>query len=360
MAEPLKYMYNEALIEKLGSGIQHTYQKFDTKAFTKSVFDNEWEDRELKSRMRHITNKLGQFLPSNYSDALKVMEQTADQFSGFEAVLFPDFVEVFGIDHPEISLPALEYFTQFSTSEFAIRPFIIQDSKNTMQQMLKWSKHENHHMRRLASEGCRPRLPWAMALEEFKKDPAPILQLLENLKNDESEYVRKSVANNLNDIAKDHPDITLKTAKSWKGKTKNTDWIVKHACRTLLKQGHRETLMLFDFGDPKCIIVSNLRTKKKTIKIGDDLHFSFDLYSDQKEKSLLRVEYKIYYMKANGKQSPKIFKITENYYGQTTVTFNRKQAFTNFSTRKHYPGQHKVSIVINGKEMVETTFNVIQ
>ena len=144
-----------------------------------------------------------------------------------------------------------------------------------MEQMYLWSRHENEHVRRLASEGCRPSLPWGQALVRFKKDPAPILPILQQLKADPSPYVRKSVANNLNDISKTHPDLVVKMAKEWYGENEFTDWIVKHGCRTLLKNGNCEVLAIFGYHNADCIHVSSFQLGKTSISLGEDLTFSF-------------------------------------------------------------------------------------
>jgi len=193
MAEILKYRYNANFINSLCDKIQERHADFNRAAFTSAVFDESWEQKELKERMGHIATCLQEFLPQEYDDALKILKPVSEHFTGFEPMIFPDFVERFGVDHYELSINALEYFTRYSSSEFAVRPFIVKHPEKMMQQMLAWADSDNHHVRRLASEGCRPRLPWAMALPDFKNNPSPILPILEKLKNDESEYVRRSV-----------------------------------------------------------------------------------------------------------------------------------------------------------------------
>ena len=169
------------------------------------IFDNNWKDKALKQRMKHISASLHHYLPMQYSDAIQILMKSSSKFRGFQYMFFPGFVERYGLNQYETSIQALEHFTKHSSSEFAVRPFITKYNHKMMAQMEVWAESDNHPIRRLASEGCRPRLPWATALPEFKQDPAPILPILEKLKNDESEYVRRSVANNLNDISKDHP-----------------------------------------------------------------------------------------------------------------------------------------------------------
>jgi 3-methyladenine DNA glycosylase AlkC len=272
-------------------------------------------------------------------------------------MFFPDFIEVYGLDDFDISAKALEHFTQYSSSEFAVRPFIVKYPKQMLAQHKKWAQHKNHHVRRLASEGIRPRLPWAMALPEFKKDPKPILPILELLKNDESEYVRKSVANCLNDISKDHPDVLLQTVNNWKGNSKVTDWIVKHASRGLLKQGNVDALKTFGLNEQVHAKVTQLKISKNTLKIGDEFSFETSILLLDKTSHDIRVEYNIYFMKSNGKHAPKIFQIgTYLLNPKQEITIKRKHKFADLTTRKHYTGEHALAIVINGKELTKQAF----
>ena len=218
MAEKLKNIFfTKSFIEKLSKAIKVKFADFDGDKFFSYIFDDDWEKRELKDRMRHISRSLHKTLPAQYPKALDILLCIAPDFKGFDAMIFPDFVECYGMDHWDLSLPALGEFTKCCSSEFAIRPFLHQDPDTTMEQVHHWAEDEDYRVRRLASEGCRPRLPWAMALPKFKKDPGPIIPVLEKLKNDESESVRRSVANNLNDISKDNPDLALDLCASWYG-----------------------------------------------------------------------------------------------------------------------------------------------
>lgn len=352
-------MYTPAVLGRLADALHFSHSPFDKKKFLKTVFDAGWEQRELKQRMRHIVHSIHQHLQLPYDQQVAVLKNAAPYFTGFLALIFPDFVEAYGIDHPDVSIPALELFTQYSSSEFAVRPFMIRYEKRMLKQHLQWSRHSNHHVRRLASEGIRPRLPWAMALPRFKEDPSPILPILENLKQDESEYVRKSVANNLNDISKDHPDIVLGIVKSWQNQSKETDWIVKHASRGLLKKGHTGALQSFGLNHAVKASVAHLKPDRPAVAIGDSLDFSFTLTLDEKKAHQLRVEYKIYFMKANGKQAAKIFQIgTYEFDPGATRDFRRTHKFADLTTRKHYAGAHKLAIVINGQEISEKPFQL--
>lgn len=220
--------------------------------------------------------------------------------------------------------------------------------------MLAWAEHPNHHVRRLASEGSRPRLPWGMALKPFQRDPSPVLPILERLKTDDSDYVRRSVANNLNDIAKDHPNIVLEIAQDWKGSNPHTDWIVRHGLRTLLKRGNREALALFNLHGAEGITIADLRFAVDSLAIGESATFSFDVRTSQ--TMLIRLEYGVYYVKASGEATRKVFFIHEKEYPANAVTrITRKISFEQRTTRKHYAGKHRLCVIVNGVESAETS-----
>jgi DNA alkylation repair enzyme len=360
--EPLKNMLNRELLRRGGLVIQSVYPSFKVDEFVNSIIDETWEALELKARGRQVTLNLGKYLPSDYQEALAILEKVAADYSTGLFVLgfsFPDFVEVYGQDESnwDISIHALEVFTTLWSSEMAVRPFILQYEDRMMQQMLEWSKHENEHVRRLASEGCRPALPWAIALPQFKKDPAPILPILTQLKADPSEYVRKSVVNNLNDISKTRPDIVIKTATEWYGEDRLTNWIIKHGCRTLLKKGNRDILALFGLDDTTNVAVEEFALSKNSVLIGDDLAFSFAIST--KKTTKVRLEYGIDYVKANGKRNRKIFKISEvSLKENERKPYTKSHSFADLSTRTHYAGVHSIVLIVNGAERGTLDFEV--
>ncbi len=274
-------------------------------------------------------------------------------------IFIPDYIETYGLDNYEHSIRAIEFVTQFVSCEFAVRPFLLRYDDRMMDQMLQWSLHKNHKVRRLASEGSRPRLPWAMAVPALKKNPAACLLILENLKNDPSEWVRRSVANHLNDISKDHPDVALSVAKSWKGETKETDAIVKHACRTLLKQGHQDVLTLYN------LVSEHIRLEQFTlltpkISMGESLDFLLSVCNENNAEHTVRLEYGVYFRKQNGRLSKKVFKISERVYAPfEEATIRRKQKFVPITTRTFYAGLHQLSIIINGEEKQIVSFELM-
>ena len=340
--------------------IKTFYSDFDDKKFFETVFDEMWHTKELKQRMRHISKTLGDFIPNSYKDSINILILVFQSLSDkryLENMIFQDFVEVYGLDDFKTSMKALEVFTVDSSSEFAIRQFILKYPKETMQQMETWTQSSNEHHRRLASEGSRSRLPWACALNDFKKDPSDVIDILEILKDDSSEYVRKSVANNLNDISKDNPDIVKDLASRWIGHSKQRDALLKHGCRTLLKESDREILNLFGFENTAEISLKNF-TLNSEVEWGGELEFSFDIVSE-KTLGKLRIEYILEFLRQNSKYSKKVFKIQDGEYDTSIKSVTKKHSFREISTRKYYAGVQKISVVINGKVYANAEFSIL-
>lgn len=366
MADQLKNVYNLEFFTFFTEEVRKVYPSFDKSSFIKQILNNNWDQLGLKERMHHISHTLANFLPSSYKKAVSIILDLIDHLMtnkikmAFEFMFIPNFIEHYGINHYETSIHAFEKITQFTSCEFAVRPFIIKYPDKMMKQMLSWSKHPHDWVRRNASEGCRSRLPWAMALPDFKKDPSSILPILENLKSDDSEYVRKSIANNLNDISKDHPNIVLDLTKKWIGKSKNTDWVLKHGCRSLLKEGNSEALTLFGLGANDKIKLTEFELLTPQVILTEHLAFSFNLSNTDNISHKVRLEYAVYYQKANGSLSKKVYKISEKEYdGDSVTSIERKQSFKLISTRKFHLGLHQVSIIINGVESEKLDFNLV-
>jgi 3-methyladenine DNA glycosylase AlkC len=368
MAEPLKNIFSRRLMEPFATELKSVYPIFRSEAFFAELFDHQWEHLELKQRIRRISEVLRRYLPAEYPKALEILVQTTERYLQlhgekltFEYLFLPDFVETHGVNYPEASIPALETITRWSSAEFAVRPFLLHYPEQMYRQMLEWSKHPSPMVRRLSSEGIRPRLPWGMGVPALKRDPSPIFPILENLKNDPAETVRRSVANNLNDIAKDHPEQVLAIAEGWLGNNPETDWIVRHACRGLLKKGNAAALAHFGFEKGIAgIQVENLRCTL-SVPVGGRLDFSFSLQNQSEASVSVRLEYGIDYQTLSGKTSVKVFKIKELKLspGQA-LPVEKYQRFQDFTTRKHFAGTHKLTILVNGASMAQCSFEVIE
>ncbi|MFP7477079.1 DNA alkylation repair protein [Terribacillus saccharophilus] len=361
MAEPLKAMYTKNFLEGFASKVKQAHNSFDDRTFVEKVMDAEWEVLELKGRIRRISLVLGDLLPESYPEALGILLAIQDQCEGFPYLFFPDFVEVFGLEpeHEVMSLHALEQFTKRSTAEFAIRAFLIRSPERIMKQMLKWAKSDDPHIRRLASEGCRPRLPWGQAIRQFKEDPSPIFEVLELLKADSSLYVRKSVANNLNDIAKDNPRQVILTAKRWSGFSPETDWIIRHGCRTLLRSGEPEVMALFGYEEAADMLAGAvIATDRNLVAIGEAVTLSYSFIVKQQAK--LRIEYAIDFVKKRGISRKKFLLSDRIFTSGECITKERVHNWKDLTTRIHYPGIHRIVLLANGVEVAHTDLELIK
>jgi 3-methyladenine DNA glycosylase AlkC len=357
--EPLKEMFNKIFYENLAREFQKAYRNFDPKKFTADV-TKDLSSMELNQRMRNTSVVLKKHLPSDYKRSLEIMKKVIPELdNGYTQLVFPDLVSLYGLENFDVSLEALKHFTAFGSSEFAIRVFLKADFDKTIKVMHGWAKDKNHHVRRLASEGSRPRLPWSFKLDRVIENPKLTLPILEILKQDEELYVRKSVANHLNDISKEHPNVMLSVIKDWKGKSKHTDWILKHASRTLLKQGNVNVLWHFGIKHNNDVETSGFKIQNKKVKTGESVEFSFTLKNKGNKKVKVRIEYAVYFRIAGEKLSKKVFKISERELEkQGSLDFSRKHSFKIISTRKYYPGIQKVSLIINGRETEPLEFTL--
>ncbi len=360
-------MYNDVFLDSYTDTLRQVLPDLDTTSFRMLFRTPEWDALELKQRLRFLEEATDQVLPSDFKKKIKALGQIIDIArkkgagdQNFLYIFLADIITRHGLEHPEFSFPAIEMMTAFTSFEFAGRPFFIKHPDKMMAQMLVWAQHPNPNVRRYASEGCRPRLPWGQQLKMFVDDPTPIIPVLEILKDDPSEYVRKSVANNLNDISKDHPQLVLSLIENWLTHASDrTTKLLRQAARTLLKKGNTKALSLFGNHDHVTFEASDITIQPSSLHIGEDLIFEANLSSTHPEDALFRLEYFIYYVKSNGLLSKKIFKISDTQLapGQSRTIF-KKHRFADLTTRKHFPGFHKISLVVNGKEGKTTDFKL--
>jgi 3-methyladenine DNA glycosylase AlkC len=350
---------------EIGTNLGHVIPNFKAQAFQKAVCDASWPALELKQRIRRVAVMLRPHLPAAYPDAVARLVRLAQHLldhrpssDAFAYLFLADFVEEFGLDHLDASVAAMPVITQVMSCEFAVRPFILRYPGEMLAIMQEWASHDNEHVRRLASEGSRPRLPWGKGLAFLKKDPSPTLPILQKLKADPSEYVRRSVANHLNDISKDHPKLVLEIAAQWIGTQAETDKLLKHALRGLLKGGDATALELFGFQALRDVAVHHLQCQQ-VVPIGGDWSFAFELTVAGKKAQQLRLEFGIDYLKANGSQSRKIFQLREAIFEPGTYRLEKRHSFLERTTRKHHRGRHAVAVLVNGQEMALAEFEVV-
>jgi 3-methyladenine DNA glycosylase AlkC len=364
--EPLKYIYNDTFFRHYTAALKQVLPAYRKPAFDQLVFTPAWETMELKQRMHHLAVTLHSLLPGSYPEQLTLLLELAEAMrtdkvyaNGLACMFLPEFIQLYGQEHFKLSVKAMEQITSLASCEFAVRPFIVRYPEAMLAQMLKWTRHKSVHVRRLASEGSRPRLPWAIALPVLKKDPTPILPILEALKDDPEEYVRRSVANSLNDIAKDNAAVTLQIAREWIGVSTERDKLLKHACRTLLKQGDIGALALFALEYHEAVTLDQFKVHTPKVPAGGALEFSFALHNSDDQTRIIRLEYGMHYLRANGTHARKVFKISERSYGPgEKVEITRKQSFKPITTRVYYPGEQKVSVIINGREYEPVAFTL--
>jgi 3-methyladenine DNA glycosylase AlkC len=367
MAEPLKNLYNPAFFESIIPTLKRSLPGFSETDFVFKVFDDKWPELELKQRVRQISVALAKFLPADFRLAAEALIGLARDFQNagapqqsFHLIFIADYIEVYGLEHPKESFQAMEAVTQLVSCEFAIRPFLQAYPDQAWNVLQSWSRHSNENVRRLASEGCRPRLPWGKGVPQLKENPHPVIRILENLKEDPSEYVRRSVANNLNDISKDHPELVLELAKRWIGKNSRTDWILKHGCRSLLRKGNAAAFQLHGIkSDLKCKVYS-FALSQSPLRIGETLGFKVGFKNLEATARKFRLDYQIQYQTTSGRPSTKVFRLREFHFqpGEKTI-IESKKSFKDFTTRKHYKGKHVISILVNGKSHMSREFFLV-
>jgi len=356
----LKEMFNAAQFRRIADLLADVHSGFDRDRFLALATDG-LGDLTLIQRVRRATDATHATLPKNFVHAVAVLKNIAPQIqSGFVGIFLPDFVGQHGHDHFDESMEALKFLTPFSSAEFAIREFLKRDFARTLAVMKRWSHDDNEHVRRLASEGSRPRLPWSFRLDPVIRDPSLTQPILENLKADPSLYVRKSVANHLNDISKDHPELMLDWLNRWDLKNARSAWIARHASRSLIKAGHPRSFRLFGFTVKPAVKIFGFVVTPAKLKLGGVLTFSFTLKSLARKPQKLAVDYIVHYRKKSGQLAPKVFKLKETTLAASaSMVISKRQRITNFTTRVHHAGRHEVELMINGRIVAKKGFELL-
>lgn len=370
MAEPFKNIYNPTLIEGMAAHLARVSDQFARDVFLKKALDG-LDDLEMLARAEQISLAIDAAFPDDLSvkraamlaalhprTDMELSEMGIDDqgISGWAGEPMARVIARHGLDDPEPNLDALREMTMRFSSEFAVRPFFRDHPELTLKAAHHWAQDENLHVRRLASEGARPLLPWGIKLHGFVSDPSPLIPLLTALRDDPSDYVRRSVANNLNDISKNQPDLVAGLAKDWlQGASKERARLVKHACRGLIKQGHAGALEAFGFPPPSLSDV--VLSCPPEVFLGEVMPISvaFKAQADQK----LLIDYVLHFMRANGKLSPKVFKWTEmSVRAGERVELQKSHPYKVVTTRKDYPGTQKLSLQVNGQVVAERPFEL--
>lgn len=364
MSTALKDLYNPSFYDTMCKALSKAIPDINLENFQNEIFTPVFQNAELKGWMTHTATVLKSYLSQDFSIACDQIMRTIEALKSFgvgenfEYMFFPEYIATNGINDFEVSVETLAKITSFTSAEFAVRRFILKYPTRMIKQHIKWTKHSDPKVRRLACEGARPRLPWAMALPQFKSDPTPVLPILETLKEDSDEWVRRSVSNHLNDISKDNPEIARKTAQRWYGHNPTLDAVVKHGCLTLFKVADPVILKLFGLDADKLDFV-DCQLTQDIIQMGDRLAFGFEFQNTANYARTIRIEYIIHLLKKNGNLSEKIFKISDrNIKANERVVIERSHHFKPITTRVYYSGLHKVSIVLNGKRFKTLDFTL--
>ena len=342
------------MVEGIAADFTRAHPGFNAKQFAKECLDG-LDRLGLLARAWHIAEALRRHLPQDFEHASRVLLRSlpGESFTGMDSFRYLPhvfFVSKYGIEHFEAAMTSQYQLTQRFTAEFSIRAFLEKYPSQTRARLRQWASDPNHHVRRLVSEGTRPRLPWTPRLRDFQRDPAPVLELLELLRDDSELYVRRSVANNLNDIAKDHPGIAVEVCRRWwTGASAERRWIIKHALRSLVKAGNPGALAILGVGAAPKVSVSTAGFTPRAPRIGGKLEFSFALTSTSKKTQTLQVDYRVHFVKANRTTASKVFKLRRVELAPgSEVRLSSAISFAPMTTRKSYPGKHRFEALVNG------------
>ena len=357
----LKDLIGETTLRALATTLAETAPGFQRKRFLAVATDG-LEPLSIMQRVHRVAQALDAGLPGSFATKLDAVIATAPRAGGaFMNMGLCDFAASYGQHDPVASLRALRQLTVHGTAEFAIRPFLREDLAGTLATMSDWTADADEHVRRLASEGCRPRLPWSFRLDALVADPAPVRELLHALRADDSLYVRRSVANHLNDITKDHPDWVYAHVAEWDLDDARSAWIVKHALRSRIKQGDARALKLIGASDGAQAVVEQLAITPSRVRLGGEVELAFSLRSTAQTAQRLVVDYAIHYVKKNGRASPKVFKLkTVELAPGASTEIRITRAMRDFTTRTHHAGTHAVEVLVNGQRLAQGSFELLR
>lgn len=374
MGEPFKNLIDRALVRTMAAHLARVHRSFDRARF-ESLASDGLEALELKARALQVASALEATLPDDFERAAAVLEKslaparldddlgalTSSEpgLAGWSVWPMGEFVVRRGMDEPERALAALHALTQRFSAEFALRPFLARHPELVFATLARWVRDPSPHVRRLVSEGSRPRLPWGMRLHALVADPAPTLPLLRILQDDSSAYVRRSVANHLNDIAKDHPSIVSDwLAEHLPDSSPERRLLLRHASRTLIKQSHAPTLAAWGLGR-KLRGSASLSVAPRRVELGGELVLKVALVSTFAQPQRLVIDYVVHHVRANGSTSPKVFKGWKvELDARARVALEKRHALAPVTTRRYYAGKHRVELKVNGASLAEAEFEL--
>jgi 3-methyladenine DNA glycosylase AlkC len=366
----LKSFFSPALVRRLAKGIVRVHPSFSERAFVKSACSG-LDDLELVDRGKHIGRALARHLPQAYPDAIDVLlrslgpEHETDELIGIGMAPFfylphVSFVAERGLDHFDVSMRAQYELTKRFSAESSIRPYIAGHPDRTLAVLREWTRDGNAHVRRLVSEGTRLRLPWASRVPFLDENPERVLELLELLKDDPASLVRRSVANNLNDLGKVHPALLIRTAAAWlEGASPERRALVEHALRSAVKRGETAALRLLGYGKKPSVVVEGVRIEPRRVAIGGRVSVRFVLRSTSSIRQELLVDAAVHFVKKNGKTAPKVFKLKRVVLPpRSRLELRTEVSLAVHTTRKPQAGKHAVDVLVNGVVFRAGSFEV--
>ncbi len=368
MAERLKDRFGEDIPRRIAEMIVRVEPAFEAAGFVADALAG-YEPLSLTGRARNIADALAHHLPADRGCAIEILVESlgppyeTEELDGMESFLYLPyvyFVAEHGLAHFETSMRAQHELTRRFTAEFSIRAFLDAEPDRTLERLSSWCDDPDSHVRRLVSEGTRPRLPWAARLDRFIADPGPVLRLLDRLHLDPSPYVRRSVANNVNDISKDHPDLVIDTVRGWLRDPRFDRRVASHGLRTLVKQGHPAALdtLGYSHGSPAGVTCTCQPT---SVSIGEKVTLEVAVTNPTANALPVLVDLVVHFVKANGLPSPKVFKGRElEVPPGGTATFRKTITLAPLSTRTPRPGTHRVAVLVNGEVREGPAFEVIE
>jgi len=372
--EPFKNLINAALVHTAAGHLQRVQAGFDAARFT-ALATAGLDALEMKARAMQIASALEATLPASFTGAADTLQAAlapaadherlaelhrADQgLAGWVLWGVGEYVARRGIGEPERALALLGELTQRFSAEFAIRPFIVAHPELAFATLQRWTKHPSSHVRRLVSEGSRPRLPWGLQLKALVVDPSPTLPLLRALQDDDSEYVRRSVANHLNDIAKDHPALVAQWLEEHlPDAPAPRRALLKHATRSLIKKGDTRVLKAWGLGAPlrgtASVALSPVR-----VKLGGEIQLQLQLQSTAAKPQRLVIDYAVHHVKADGSLTPKVFKgWSLELPARAELALVKRHSLKPITTRRYHAGRHAVEVMVNGRVVAEASFEL--
>lgn len=362
VAEALKDSVDAAVIGELAERFAAVDDRFDARSFTDRTAP-QLAGLELKARMELIARELWRALgdrdPGASLAVLVDVARAEPPVEGWAAWPLATVIELFGPSRPDEALDAMEHVTQRMSCEFAVRPFLRDHHDATYARLLEFTGHHDERVRRLPSEGTRPRLPWGMKVPRLLDDPRPGLALLHRLRHDPSETVRRSVANHLNDVAKTHPELVVETVGAWMGEPETDRRMVTHALRTLVKRGEPGALAVLGFTTDPQVEVERFHVSPETVEMGEHLVLAAELRSVAATPQRLVVDFVVHHVNASGATSPKVFKwTTVDLDPGARCALTKRRLIQQASTRTYRAGTHVVELQVGGRIVATTAFDV--